>query len=72
MTTCAHPDLRVEEGTHYCCATCGQRFVVLRVDEPQEVDAVDQTPSASEHVDVPGQVGRYVLPNRRLPSTRRR
>jgi hypothetical protein len=72
MTTCAHPDLRVEEGTHYCCATCGQRFVVLRVDTPQEVDAVHQTPSASDHVDVPGQVRQYVLPDRRLPSTRRR
>jgi hypothetical protein len=72
MTTCAHPDLRVEEGSHYCCATCGQPFVAMRVDGPQEVGAVDQTPGASEQVDVPGQISRYVLPDRRLPSTRPR
>jgi hypothetical protein len=71
MTTCAHPDLHMEEGAQYCCATCSQRFVVMRVDGPQEVD-LDQTPSASEHVDVPGQISRYVVPDRRLPSTRTR
>jgi hypothetical protein len=69
MTTCTHPDLHIDEGTHYCCATCGQRFVVMRVNEPQAVDAVDdQAPSAPEHVDVSGKIGRYVLPDRRLPS----
>ena len=39
MTNCAHPDLHTEEGTQYCCATCGQRFVVMRIDEPQVVVA---------------------------------
>jgi hypothetical protein len=71
MTKCAHPDLRVEEGTHYCCATCGQRFVAMRVDEPREVDTIDQAPTASEDVDVPSQIGRYVSPDRRLPSQTR-
>ena len=72
MTRCAHPDLRVEEGSHYCCAACGQGFVVMRVNEPQELNAVDQTSSASEPIDVPGKVGPYVLPERRLPSKRAR
>jgi hypothetical protein len=40
----------------------------MRVNEPQEVDAVDEAPSASEDIDVLGKVGRYVLPDRRLPS----
>ena len=72
MTTCAHPELHVEEGAHYCCATCGQPFVVMRVAGPQEMAPADQAASASEHVDVPGQVSRYVLPDRRLPSTKTR
>jgi hypothetical protein len=72
MTTCVHSDLRVEEGSHYCCAACGRRFVVMRVDEPRGLDAVDQTPSASEHVDVLGKVGPYIPRDRRLPSKRAR
>ena len=71
MTTCTHSDLHVEEGTHYRCPTCGQRFITLRVDESRETDAVDETPGASVEVDVSGQVNRYVVPDRRLPPTRR-
>jgi hypothetical protein len=72
MTACAHPDLHLEEGTHYCCASCGQRFVVLlQVDDSPDVDAVDQEP-ATDEVDVSGQIGRYVSPDRRLPASKRK
>jgi hypothetical protein len=72
MTTCVHSDLRVKEGSHYCCAKCGQLFVVMRVDEPQKLDAVGRTPTPSEHVDVRGKVGPYIPQDRRLPSKRAR
>lgn len=71
MTACVHPDLHVEEGTSYRCATCGQGFVVLKVDESREVAAVDEAQSVPEGADVSGQIGPYVSPDRRLPSRKR-
>ena len=75
MATCAHEHLQLEEtATHYRCAACGLRVVVLSVEEPPEAPAVtespapEESPAPSEEIDVPGHIGRFVPAQRRLPS----
>ena len=75
MATCAHEHLQLEEtATHYRCATCGLRVVVLRVEQhPEALEVVEspaptESPAPSEEIDVPGHIERFVPAQRRLPS----
>lgn len=46
MTACAHEHLQLEEtAAHYRCAACGQRVVVLRIEEPPEAPPAVESPA---------------------------